>query len=378
MSPTHPQRRARSIWAAAVADPLRKLLAIVLAIGLWILLDDSVTGEERLTLQLVVPGPEERLPERATASQLLVGLPPDLVALRAFKDTAGNRITSVDLEVKGPQWVIDGLRGRPLVLTVAWPTGVDWQTKDSVDFSVAEIQRTDRLLQNVDMNLEPPRVTVEIERMDAMDIPLALERTALQADARLQPRLRMDTAEFSRESVRVRGTARHLQRLRSIEKPFVANLTARANERQLTAALQLAVPADVPLAIADPCSLTIQLMPVTEQFAFDLPLRIDDLSLPAALRGRYRVEPKTRSVRILAGGALRSTLIAFEESERQQWASDHLRLLAWIQPREDSAAFGPDIVVEARLEVQGPLRDRLDLVEFGLAEPVSVTLHRDP
>jgi hypothetical protein len=243
---------------------------------------------------------------------------------------------------------------------------------------VADIQRTDRLLQNVELAMQPPRVTVEIERMDAMDIPLALERVALQADERLQPRLRMDTAEFSRESVRVRGTARHLQRLRSIDRPFSANLTARANERQLTAALQLAVPADVPLAIADPCSLTIQLMPVTQEFTFDLPLRIDDLSLPPELRGLYRATAQNRTARIRAGGALRSTLIAFEDSERQQWASDHLRLLAWIAPREDKAAFGPEIVVAARLEVQGPLRDRLDLVEFGLAEPVSVTLHREP
>jgi hypothetical protein len=116
-------------------------------------------------------------------------------------------------------------------------------------------------------------------------------------------------------------------------------------------------------------------MPVMQEFAFELPIRIDDLSLPEELRGRYQPTMKMRTVKIKAGGALQSRLIG-QGSQAAAWARDNLRLSVWILPRGDGTQYPDEFAKEAQLELLPTLRDQVNPLEFGLAETVSVTLRR--
>jgi hypothetical protein len=202
-------------------------------------------------------------------------------------------------------------------------------------------------------------------------------------DEELAARLRRETAEFSPDVVRVLGPASSLDQLRTrIGKPLRARLRSSGNERQLTAILELAADPELGLRLATTPSMTVQVQPILRVFELELPLDVDDLALPAAMRGQFHPDAKTRMVRIKAGGELRARLVALgEDADRKRlhdWAAAHLRLSIWIPPLEPGAAYGPEIVREARLVLRGPLQTTADRNDFALAETVSVTLRRTP
>src|SRR5262249_48843741 len=111
------------------------------------------------------------------------------------------------------------------------------------------------------------------------------------------------------------------------------------------------------------------------EFSFELPIRVDDLSLPEELRGRYQPTVKTRTVRIKAGGALQSRLIG-QGNQAAAWARDNLRLSVWILPRGDGTQYPDEFAKEAQLGLLPPLRAQVNPLESALAETVSATLRR--
>src|SRR5262249_7925426 len=161
-------------------------------------------------------------------------------------------------------------------------------------------------------------------------------------------------------SVRVVGPAQALQSFpNKTERPFCAELRARENDRQVTAAVALQ-PAYVEsgLHLAEPVSLTLQLLPMMKDYTFELCVRVDDQSLPPDLQGRYQPDAKKKLAKIQAGGALASLLVG-QGDQAQAWALNNLRLLVWIQPRDDNTAYPPEFTQAAALELLGPLRDQV-------------------
>jgi hypothetical protein len=311
-------------------------------------------------------------------NQLLIGLPKDRVELRSFIDPlTGNDITKVKLIVNGPRYALESLHRETLELLVNLPA-VDWEHGSSVQFTAADLQRTAVLgQQGVTVAMEPSRVRVDVIPVASVDRQLHIDLVELQADERLRGRLRTDTAEFSRTAVRVVGPKQALQSFpNKTERPFLAQLQAREGDYRVSGSVVLQqVYSDSGLRLADPVAVTMQLMPVMQEFAFELPIRVDDLSLPEELRGRYQPTVKTRAVKIKAGGALQSRLIG-QGSQAAAWARDNLRLSVWILPRGDGTQYPDEFAKEAQLELLPTLRDQVNPLEFGLAETVSVTLRR--
>src|SRR5262249_37703276 len=302
-----------SIWAAFTADPLRKLAAALLGLGLYYVLDNQIREDWPIDMQL-----REITPGQNTASnfvhdnQLLIGLPKDRVELRGFVDPlTGNDITKVKVIVSGPRYALESLHRETLELLVNLPA-VDWEHGSSVQFTAADLQRTMVLSQpGGTVAMEPSRVRFDVIRVASVDRQLHIDLGELQADERLRGRLRPDTAEFSRTTVRVVGPKEALQSFpNKTERPFRAELQTHEGDYRVSANVVLQpVYSNLGLRLADPVAVTMQLMPVMQEFSFELPIRVDDLSLPEELRGRYHPTVKTRTVRIKAGGALQSRLI---------------------------------------------------------------------
>ncbi len=379
------QRRGKDVLRSLAEDPWRKLMAAALALGLWFMLDQQITESHDVEMRLGVIGIGEQLPQQIGLDELLVNVPTDKVApagfvnLNTFEDTP-----KVSLTFKGPKTSIESLKGDTLKLSVKLPN-VEWDKVDSADFTVADIQLTHRALQDgkVLVSMNPPRARIKIVRVKTTTLQLTpdLVELAFGGDERLRARLRDDTFDFMPKTVELFGPARAHEELaaRKSERPLRAQVTAPASARQLTAPVVLQPAfAELGLRLRERCQVTVQLRPEMQTYSFALPVLVDDLSLPAGLRGQYRPEAAAKTVRIKAGGALLSKLVGFEEGPRAGWARDNLRLVVWIQPREDDSLYPQKLTAVARLYQVGATRDADSAADYGLDELVTVELQREP
>jgi len=367
--------RVKSVFAAIVADPYRKLVAIVLATGLWFVVNNQIVGTLPPRSVPLVPVDSARPGDRALGNRLAVALPMDRVVGKRFLD-GDTPIEDVTIALSGPRFRIDALENETLDLQVTAFATLDFGTRKDVEFTAADIRHG---LQGVTLEMRPARVRLEVEKIDSMSMKLSLENVELQLSDD-GSRLRRDTAEFTPDTVTILGSAAALAQMRVPgPKPLRARLPkTTGTSRQVTAGVEIAAPKELNLSLAEPASVVIQLRPETTVFEFELPLVVDDLALPANQRGLFQPERTTQFVRIVAGGDLRSTLTSLGENgdkaRQQAWASANLRLLVQIPALEPTV--GSEIVREARLLLLGSLQSTVDRSECNLEEPVSVTLKK--
>ena len=370
---------------AIAADPTRKLMALGLAIVLWVVLDQQVTSTYVATMQLGMVGIGQPLPQQSTADELYVHLPTDTVALTRFVDqSTGEPTASVKLLFTGPKTGIEQLAGDSLKLSAKLPH-VEWDKVESTELTIADVQLTHRALLGgkIKVAMEPQRVRIEIVRVKATTLQFAADQIELSfgGDERLKARLRDDTFEFSPKSVELFGPAQAHEELaaRKGEKPLRAQLSAPSSARQASAIVTLQPQfAALGLRIKEQCRLTVQLRPEMQIYTLELPVLVDDKSLPEAMRNRYRPDTPTKTVRIKAGGALLSKLVGFDAGPRAEWARDNLRLLVWLQPREAGSPYPEKLTEVARLYLGGSVREADNGQDYGLDELVTVELSQKP
>ncbi len=375
------QRRARGFFGALVADPYRKLAALALAVGLWFFINAQITNAHSLWISLVAVGTQRAASEGG--DRLAVVLPTDLVVPKRFMD-ADRPIDRVEVVLSGPRFLIDRIKKEknPLNLEITkFRTLDDWQTRTSIEFTAADI-RGERALQDLDIELRPSRIRLEVQRVDEDRLPLSLEVVDLQED-QLGKRLRRETAGFSPETARILGPASGIEQWKARGgKRLRATIKSVGNERQVSASLELVGGAELGLRLAEIPVLTMQVLPQTRVFELELPIVVDDLALAPEQRGQYQPEARSRIVRILAGGALTSTLVSLsEDSDKRrlpEWAAANLRLHVHIPRLEAGAAYGNEIDVQARLLLLGKLQTNVERTECLLDEPVVVKLRKNP
>ena len=380
------ERGGRRAWMARMfQDPVRKLAALVLGIGLWFVLDGRITSEQVFGLQLVVIDSVKPPPQETGLSQLQVSLPADKVEKKQFVDAANSEpITEVELTVSGPNFTMANLRGPTLSVRANLP-GVDWDSVDSAELTVQDIVKTRMLADpDVTVTMSPPRIKVEVVRVSRRTIELISGRITLDfgGNQSLEGRVRLDSVKFTRDSITVVGPATALERFDEDEAPLVAHLDplTAPDRRETTVPIDLASSyKSQGLRITEPASMEIELQPVLEPFKLTLPIEVDDLSMPPELRGQYvpdnseDQEIQEMSVTVHAGGPLKATLISFrDETEKQKWVRNHMRLLVWIRRSE---TYAQTLVEVPKLLVLG-FRNELSSSQYRLDESVLVTLRR--
>jgi hypothetical protein len=371
--------RLRGGLATLVADPYRKLAAIVLAFLLWFFINDQIQDEVERTVSLDWGG--SVLTGGESLNRLAVELPTDRVVGRRFMD-GETQIFTATIVLRGPRFRIEDLRraDETLNLRIASFTGLDWESRRDVEFTAADIRRDISTLAGLEeIEMKPSRIRLEVERIADWDFVLSTDVVEI-IDNQLGKRLRRETAEFSPRKARILGPASAIAQFRQPAlKVLQAQLDSVASERrQVTVPLELTAAArEQGLRFAETPSVTFQVQPVTEDFQVRLPFVVDDLALAPEMRGLYQPEEPFQVVRISAGGQLRAQLMTFSNKQAQQeWASANLRLHVYIPQLEPGASYGPEIVREARLVLLGSLQATVDRAECLLAEPVSVTLRR--
>jgi hypothetical protein len=371
--------RLRASWAALTSDPYRKLSAIVLAVGLWFFINGQIRNAVPRTVSLTWVG-SVRTAADNFGDRLAVVLPSDRVIGRRFMN-GDTEIQTAIATLRGPRFKIDGLSNIQLDLQIAGFTGLDWTSRRDIEFTAADI-RPDILLQGVEIELEPPRIRLEVERLEEYSLRLSLDVVEVDVgDDELAKRLRLDTAEFQPPTARILGPASAIRKFREPGPKFLQTHVLRVGlDRQVSAAVELSVGKEQGLRLAEVPTVTFQVLPITQVFTFELPLVIDDLALEPALRGQYRADQPSRRVRIKVGGQLLFLLANLpSDAQRQEWAASNLRLLVVVPRLEGGGEYRSEIVQEARLLLlETSQLMTVDRTERLLDEAVSVTLRRQP
>jgi hypothetical protein len=372
MSPD--RRRSSGLFAGLVADPWRKLLAIVLAVLLWFFVDSRIERTTKRTLPLVTEG--ARVSTGASRDRLAVILPTDRVIGGRFLD-GELPLDAVRVIVRGPRYRIEALENERLDLRVTVFQDQDWSTSTVVEFTVADLRRDQRALEGLQIELDPPRIKLELERIDRQEMALSLEVVEL-IEGPYAGRARRETAEFVPETVTVLGSAKGIDLLRRTPRPFRATLRSSGNSRQATAEIELVDAGALGVRFAAQPLLTMQLLPQTAPFDLDLQVAVDDLALPPEQRGQYEPTERSKRVRLLAGGELRARLVNLREgsdpSRLQDWVAQNLRLVVYIPRPEPGAVYLPEIERAARLHYVG--RENVERNECLLDQAVVVKLRR--
>lgn len=370
-------RRSRGVLATIVADPLRKLIAIGLGLLLWLFVNSRITNHMQRSLPLFTAGPQASSSEGS--DRLVVVLPTNRVVGKHFYD--GQReIDHVDVKVSGPRYRVAALEEARLDLQIIKFLDLDWGSRTSVEFTAADL-RSEKLLQDLHMDLVPGRVRLEVERIEEQSFQLSLDLVDLQEE-QFAGRVLLDTAEFAPAKAVVLGSAIDLDRFKARPgKPFCAKLKGTGNERQITASLELVGEVASGVHFGTVPILTLQMLPLTAAFELELPIVIDDLALPADLRGKYLPETAVRTVRIKAGGNLRSQLVNLREGgdprKMADWAAANLRLYVHITRPDAGGGLSLDLAREARVLYVGKQHQLVDRNECLLDETVLVKLRRN-
>ncbi len=369
--------RVRSLFAALASDPYRKLVAIVLAVGLWFFINGQIRGSVTRTVSLTWVG-SVRTGEENFGDRLAVVLPTDRVIGRRFME-GETEIQTATVVLRGPRFKIDALANIQIDLQIAGFTGLDWTTRRDIEFTAADIRPDIRALQDVDIDLVPPRIRLEVERLEELPLRLSLDVVEVDfGDEAVGRRVRLDTAEFQPPTARILGPASAIAKYR---QPGLKPLTVRIprvgnSERQVSAGLDLSAGKELGLRLAEVPTVTFQVLPVTQVFELDLPLVVDDLALDPKLQGLYKADQATRRVRVRAGGQLLTLLANLSQAQQQEWAAANLRLLVVVPRTEPGSAIRPEIVLEARLLLLETSQVTVDRTERLLDEAVPVTLRR--
>lgn len=370
------QRRSRRGFAALLDHPWHKLLAVGLAIAFWYFVDTRINRTMTRTIPLVFVGTQSVSGEKL--ERLAVVLPTERVVGRRFFD--GDReLDKVEVVVSGPRFRVTAIEDEVLNLQVTKFLSLDWAARTTSELTAADIRR-DRAMEQVRIELIPPRIRFEVERVEERPFTLTWDLVDVQ-EGPFAERVRRETCKFAPETAVVLGSANGIETLtkRGV-KPFRAVLKGLANDRQASASLELVGGAELGLRLAAVPVMSVDVLPLTQRFDLELPILVDDLSLPGEARGTYKPETRTKMVAIRAGGTLRDLL--FQQKDDGQagdgrkladYAAQNLRLLVYVRPE---ASLGQEIEREARLLFVGKAYQSIDRTDFSLQDPVVVKLRR--
>jgi hypothetical protein len=306
-------------------------------------------------------------------------LPTDLVVLNRFMD-ADRPIERVDVVLSGPRRRLDQFRGERLDLEITrFLTLEDWETRTSIEFTAADIS-LNRTMDDLHIELIPPRIRVEVSKIDKHPLPLSIEVIDIQAD-QLGTRLRRDTASFQPETAWVLGRASAIEKFRQRGgKQLRAIVKGVGSEKQVSTGLEIIGGAELGLRFQDTPVVTMEVLPQTTVFELELPIWVYDQALGPELRDQYKAEAPSRIVRVRAGGELRSKLVLLKEDADkralQDWVSANLCLLVYIPRPESGASYGLEIDRQARVLLLGSMQASVDRNECLLDESVVVKLNR--
>ena len=374
------RRRKGVFWNIVADDPYRKLVAVGLAVLLWFFINSRIMDSTDYVLPLRVV---DVLDVSSGENQLAIALPTDRVVKRRFLDE-DREIQNVTVTLSGPRFRIDALKEERLNLAVMtflnreWSRSGDGEDVQVVEFGAADIRRDVRALEEVDIVMSPARVRLEVGIQDNIEFEVRNERVEFLADG-FRNRLLLETAQFTPATVRIIGPARSIQKLGARLEQGQPVLQAQLEEvePQAPGLLQIIDQAELSVYFEQPASVRVDLLPTRDDYTFELPVVVDDLSLKPEDRGSFQPEEARIPLRVSFSGRLRVDVGVIESDEaRQRWAEENLRLVVHLQRPEDGNRFGEVLSRPLHLVPIGPLLERTERSEYKIEGARNVTLRR--
>lgn len=376
-----PDRRRKGVfWDVFVDDGYRKLMAVGLAVLLWFFINSRIMDASDYVLPLRVV---DQVEVSSGENELAVALPMDRVVKQRFLD--GDReIEDVTVTVSGPRFRIDALKEEPLNLVVRtllnreWARSGDGGDVQVVEFGAADIRRSARALEEVDIAMSPSLVRLEVRVQDNVVLDVRKEHVEFLAEG-FASRLLLEKAQFTPPAVKILGPARSIQKLADRFERGEPVLRAQLDEVEPQASGQLSIidGPEMGLYFQQPASVRVDLLPTRDDYTFELPVVVDDLSLKEADRGAFLPEEARIPLRVSLSGRLRVDVGVIESDDaRQRWAEENLRLVVHLQRPEDGNRFGEVLSRPLHLVPIGPLLERTEVGEYKIEGARNVTLRR--
>ena len=374
------RRHKGVLWDVFVDDGYRKLMAVGLAVILWFFINSRIMDAADYVLPLRVV---DQLEMSSGENELAVALPMDRVVKQRFLD--GDReIQDVTVTVSGPRFRIDALKEEPLNLVVRtllnreWARSGDGGDVQVVEFGAADIRRSARALEEVDIAMSPPLVRLEVRVQDNVVLAVRKEHVEFLAEG-FASRLLLEKAQFTPPEVKVLGPARSIQKFAERFERGEPVLRAQLDEVEPQASGQLTIidGPEMGLYFQQPASVRVDLLPTRDDYTFELPVVVDDLNLKEEDRGVFLPAEPRIPLRVSLSGRLRVDVGVIESDEaRQRWAEENLRLVVHLQRPEDGNRFGEVLSRPLHLVPIGPLLERTEVGEYKIEGARNVTLRR--
>jgi len=354
-------------------------MAVGLAVLTWFFINSRIMDSSDYVLPL-------RVVDQAESSgdnELAVALRTDQVVLQRFLN--GDReIQNVTVTLSGPRFRIDALKEEPLSLEVRTllnreelrsGAGGDVQV---VEFGAADINRGVRALEEVDIEMSPSLVRMEVSVLEHIVLPVQREHVEFLAEG-FKSRLLLEKAQFTPAEVKIIGPAHSIQKLseRLERGEPVLQVQLEEVEPQTSGELRIIDGADLELYFQQPAGVRVDLLPTRDDYTFELPVVIDDWNLKPEDRGSFQSEEARIPLRVSFSGRLRVDVGVIESDEaRQQWAEDNLRLVVHLQRPRAGNLFGEILSLPLNLVPIGPLLERTAPGEYKIEGARNVTLRR--
>ncbi|MEC8651564.1 MAG: hypothetical protein VXY92_03300, partial [Planctomycetota bacterium] len=278
----------------------------------------------------------------------------------------------------------DALKEEPLNLVVRtllnreWARSGDGGDVQVVEFGAADIRRSARALEEVDIAMSPPLVRLEVRVQDNVVLAVRKEHVEFLAEG-FASRLLLEKAQFTPPEVKVLGPARSIQKFAERFERGEPVLRAQLDEIEPQASGQLTIidGPEMGLYFQQPASVRVDLLPTRDDYTFELPVVVDDLNLKEADRGVFLPSEARIPQRVSLSGRLRVDVGVIESDEaRQRWAEANLRLVVHLQRPEDGNRFGEVLSRPLHLVPIGPLLERTEVGEYKIEGARNVTLRR--
>lgn len=352
MTPRRKQGRPDSIVAWLVADPWRKLGAIVLALVSWEYLDKRVNAEHESKLAIILPGQQKGIDNYLRID--INSKEYTLTASDVWDATNDKPLEELTLEIKvrGEKAKIDRMKGtlqlvyRPSISQLSEASETGWLTFGVKDLLHEKGDFAEDLETLDSVNISPERIRLRILRNTTKNLLLVEKHVSLEfGSSGLEERL--SNPEFSHTSVDLRGPKAAIESLITTGPIFRGKVSkVQQDATRVRVELEL-LPTIKGIVTETPIFVVYAVEPDWQPVELkNVPIDIDNKQLPSEqkLSAPFRVEPESMAVlKLDVKGDLAERLnrIKSNPEELADFVRKHVRLVVYTEEYDLKKARWP-------------------------------------
>ncbi|MEZ5962994.1 MAG: hypothetical protein R3F56_04020 [Planctomycetota bacterium] len=353
--------RRRRFWRDLVADPVRKLLALALAILLWIFLDSQITESKSVEFKLIGERSASEAAEAEIRDSHIVVHPPAGYRVVGFRDhmtAADIKDNLVEVVFEAPRHQLRNILAEPGLSVRPRQDEINQRTH-TIMFDLSELQSQDYGVVKALRDMRPRRVDAVLERIDARSVTLDKSFVKIiYPDSNAHPdfsqRLRLDAAQFAPQEVFLQGPRSITEAAHTGVPLFELDLSGFGAypEPKITRQLVPTPPDNVTIQ-GLPVTISIPLDPIFEQYEMSVPVIVDTANRSSPTASDFEFDPAMKVV-LYASGELAGVLSSMKDaSELDKWAKRNARVVVRLDDdwRHDAQIyFGTFCLLDERYE----------------------------